>query len=144
MIAGMPTAVLEGRAAQLNATLGRQATSAEIDSVIDHVREQMDRSGKMLAEQGQDSGSETDMKEVEQYARYLGMDIEEDADLLFVAKFAMEADVPAGWTACIDESGEEFFCNLETGAVQREHPMDDKYKTMYRDFKAKKHATGAE
>lgn len=101
----------------------------------------MERTGNLLAEQPQDSDSEMDLEEVRQYAKYLGIDSEEDSDLLFVAKYAMEADVPPDWTACIDESGREYFCNLQTGKVQYQHPMDDEYKRMYQDLKAKKDAS---
>lgn len=72
------------------------------------------------------------------YAKYLGIDTEEDADLVFVAKFAMTAEVPPGWMAYLDDEGNEYFNNAETGACQYEHPMDEQYKQMYQELREKK------
>ena len=137
----IPKALLEDRASQLSQTLGPKVGPVEIQNLIGHVRGQMERTGKLLAEQSLDSDSVTDLAEVHEYAKYLGMDVNADPELLFIAAYAMEADVPADWTACLDASGAEYFCNLKTGQTQYQHPMDEKYIKMYQSLKAQK--TGA-
>jgi hypothetical protein len=134
----IPRALLEERASLLTKTLGPKVGPAEIQNLIGHVRGQMERTGKHLAEQSLDSDSETDLAEVYEYAKYLGMDVQAEPELLFIAKYAMEADVPTGWTACLDASGTEYFCDLKTGTTQYQHPMDSKYIEMYQSLKAKK------
>lgn len=134
----IPKVLLEDRALQLTETLGPKVGPVEIQNLIGHVRGQMELTGKLLAEQSPDSDSETDLDEVNEYAKYLGMDVDADPELLFIAAYAMEADVPADWTACLDASGKEYFCNLNTGNTQYQHPMDAKYIKMYQNLKAKK------
>ena len=44
-------------------------------------------------------------------AVYLGMDLAEDQDLLYIAEMAMNAPMPVGWTEHEDEDGREFYYN---------------------------------
>lgn len=133
--------LLEEKVSQLTQTLGPKVDPVEIKNLIGHVRGQMELTGKLLAEQPQDSDSEIDVAEVHEYATYLGMDLDADPELLFIAKYAVEADVPEDWTACLDEAGTEYFCNLKTGESQYQHPMDAKYVKMYQTLKAQKNAS---
>jgi hypothetical protein len=75
---------------------------------------------------------------VRDYAIYLGMDVEADPDLLFIAKYAMSAELPAEWTAFVNEDGEEYFYNAVTGVTQYEHPLDAEYQQMYCEMKETK------
>lgn len=115
-----------------------------IQNVIGHVRGQMELTGKLWAERSLESDSEMDLAEVHEYAKYLGMDVDADPELLFVAKYAMDADVPEDWTACLDASGAEYFCNLKTGDTQYQHPMDAKYSKMYQSLKEQKNASAGQ
>lgn len=72
------------------------------------------------------------------YAEYLGIDPDKDPDLLYIAKWAMEADLPNEWIANLDEEGSEYFFNQITGISQYSHPCDELYKLMYKEQKAKK------
>jgi WW domain len=132
--------LLEDRATRLTETLGPKVGPVEIQSLIGRVRGQMELTERLLAEQPLESDSETELAEVHEYAEYLGIDVAADPELLFVAKYAAEADVPPEWTACLDESGKEYFCNLKTGETQYQHPMDPKYVKMYQSLKGKKTA----
>lgn len=75
--------------------------------------------------------------QVKAYAKYLGFDLETDSDLLYIAKWAMEADLPHEWVANLDEDGSEYFYNQVTGMSQYSHPCDKLYKTMYLELKTK-------
>jgi hypothetical protein len=138
------TVLLEDRAAQLTETLGPKVGQVEIRDLVDHVRGQMELTEKLLAEQPLESDSETELAEIHEYAKYLGMDVAGDPELLFVAKFAADADVPPDWTACLDEAGNEYFCNFKTGETQYQHPMDHKYVKLYQTLKEKKHRSHRE
>jgi len=56
-----------------------------------------------------------DAEEVEEYAIYLGMDLTEDRELLYIAEMAMAAPLPSGWTEHDDADGREFYYNTVTG-----------------------------
>ena len=45
------------------------------------------------------ASSSPDEDEILAYAEYLGIDTEADADLLFIAEWALKAKVPPGWSA---------------------------------------------
>lgn len=64
-------------------------------------------------------------------SRYLGIDVEEDADLLYIAEWALTAPVPEGWTVHLDTEGHEFFHNAATNQSTYEHPMDEHYRQVW-------------
>lgn len=71
-------------------------------------------------------------------AQYLGMDVGEDSDLLYIAEWALTAPLPEGWTVHLDGEGNEFFYNAATNASTYEHPMDEHYRAYYRKMKEQK------
>ena len=77
-------------------------------------------------------------EEVREYAIYLGMDpdSEQDKELLYIAKWAIMAPVPEGWMEYTDGDGNEYYYNQQTGVSTYEHPMDDQYRSYYRQLKA--------
>ena len=77
-------------------------------------------------------------EEVAEYARYLGMDPEDDADLLYIAEWALTAPMPDGWTVHLDGDGNEFFYSAATNNSTYEHPMDEHYRQYYLKAKAER------
>lgn len=59
------------------------------------------------------------------------MDTDADADLLYIAEWALTAPVPEGWTVHLDSEGHEFFFNAATNQSTYEHPMDEHYRQYY-------------
>lgn len=73
------------------------------------------------------------------------MDPEEDRDYLYIALEGLRAPVPEPWEVRKNEEGDVFFCNPETEEVMVNHPLDDFYRNVFqeikaRDIKAKKQA----
>lgn len=73
------------------------------------------------------------------------MDPEEDRDYLYIALEGLRAPVPEPWEVRKNEDGDVFFCNPETEEVMVNHPLDDFYRNLFqeikaRDLKAKKQA----
>ena len=81
-------------------------------------------------------------EEIQDYAVYLGMDPEADKDLFYIAEWALTAPLPEGWTEHADASGNEFYYNAVTGVSTYEHPLDEQYRTYYRQVKAKNEKEG--
>ena len=77
-------------------------------------------------------------EEIVEYAVYLGMDPQADADLLYIAEWALTAPLPEGWTEHLDHDGNEFYYNSVTGVSTYEHPLDEQYRAYYRNLKAQR------
>lgn len=67
-------------------------------------------------------------EEVEEYARYIGVDLPDEAYMLELAKEGVKASLPEGWQACQTPDGELVYRNIKTKVVQEEHPMDEVYR----------------
>ena len=66
------------------------------------------------------------------------MDPVEDKELLYIAGWALTAPLPDGWTEHLDAAGNEFYYNSMTGVSTYEHPLDEQYRSYYRQVKAQK------
>ncbi|PHJ22207.1 ww domain protein, partial [Cystoisospora suis] len=69
-------------------------------------------------------------EEISAHAKYLGIKLPEEKELLSIAREALKASLPTGWVAVREMKGEErtFFSHIETGRVQFEHPADELYR----------------
>ena len=56
--------------------------------------------------------------QVLEYATYLGMEPEEDEELLWIAEQALRAPVPEGWEEMMDPFGDIYFYNDTTSQVR--------------------------
>lgn len=76
--------------------------------------------------------------EINKFAEYMGMDLIEDKEFLYIAEWALTAPLPAGWTVHLDSQGNEFYYNTVTKVSQYDHPMDGKYRELFQKSKAEK------
>ncbi|GAX77243.1 hypothetical protein CEUSTIGMA_g4689.t1, partial [Chlamydomonas eustigma] len=76
-------------------------------------------------------------EDVVEYARYLGMDPVADQDLLYIARWALEAPVPHQYTVHVDTEGYEYFYDTVTSITSYAHPKDEYYMQLYRQKKAR-------
>ena len=68
------------------------------------------------------------LKEIMEFAEYLGMDPVEDGDLLWIAEQARNAPLPAPWSEHQDEAGNTYYYNSATDDSVWEHPLDQYYR----------------
>ena len=61
-----------------------------------------------------DEDYEPTIDEIEEYARYLGMDMMEDRDLFYIAKEGLKAPLPDPWKPCKSPRGNIYYFNFET------------------------------
>ena len=66
-----------------------------------------------------------------EYAAYLGMHPVHDAHLLWIARDALHATVPAPWVEGLDMRGRLYYFNTTTEETLREHPLDEYYRQLY-------------
>ena len=52
--------------------------------------------------------------EIEEYARFLGMDIHVDRDFFYIAKEGLKAPLPGSWKPCKSPRGTVYYFNFET------------------------------
>ena len=93
-----------------------------------------------------DENYEPPEKEILLYAKYLGMDEEEDKKYFYIAKEGLKAPLPGPWKPCRDPQNEVWYYNFDTKEMQQEHPCDDYYRkyflrTKQDDLKKKEEAT---
>ena len=55
------------------------------------------------------------VQEILEYATWLGMDCDEDPDLLWIAKEGIKAPLPDDWKPCKSSSGSVYYFNIITG-----------------------------
>ena len=75
---------------------------------------------------------------IKEHCKYLGIDTIAYPDLMYIGREALFAELPAGWTMHADDEDNPFFENILTGKKQWEHPLDSKYRDMYKLIVAKK------
>ncbi|CAM9225286.1 unnamed protein product, partial [Discosporangium mesarthrocarpum] len=77
--------------------------------------------------------------EVREYAKWLGMDLDKDLDLFWIAKEGLKAPLPDDWKPCKTQDTEEiYYFNFATGESTWDHPCDDYYRKLYEEEKKKK------
>ena len=76
--------------------------------------------------------------EIVDYAKWLGMDLEAEKDLLWIAREGLKAPLPEHWKPCkTPGTGDIYYFNFQTGDSVWEHPCDEHYKSLYAAEKAK-------
>ncbi|CAE7233087.1 CEP164 [Symbiodinium sp. CCMP2592] len=77
--------------------------------------------------------SEADFKE---YAKSLGVELEKDVDLVWVAREAFEAPLPASWSEHLDQERRIYFFNQVTQQSSWNHPMDEVFRDLLQLIKS--------
>lgn len=83
-----------------------------------------------------DEDYEPNSEEIEEYAKYLGMEINQDKDLFYIAKEGLKAPLPGPWKPCKSPGENIYYFNFETQELQKEHPCDDYYRKYYLNEKS--------
>ncbi|ESL09733.1 hypothetical protein TRSC58_02543 [Trypanosoma rangeli SC58] len=84
-----------------------------------------------------DSSSVPTQEEIEEYAEWLGIDVEKEPGLLWVAREGLRTPLPAEWRACRTGEGEVYYFNFLTGESKWEHPTDEVFKEKVVEERAK-------
>ena len=79
-------------------------------------------------------------EEILEYAEYLGIDVEKEQDLLWIAREGVIAPVPKPWKACTENGDDVFYFNFETGESIWDHPSDERYRQLVIDKRKEKAA----
>ena len=100
-------------------------TNANVDSVI--LEEEIDPNYVPSEE------------EVVEYAKWLGMDLDKDVNLFWIAREGLIAPLPKHWKPCkTKDTDDVYYFNFSTGESTWDHPCDGYYKRLYEEEKKKK------
>ena len=82
------------------------------------------------------------------FAHHLGIDIDAEEQLMFIAKEALQ-NMPEGWELGVSPEGDEnagipYFFKIESGESVWEHPNDEMYKERVKEERIKRAAAAAE
>lgn len=77
----------------------------------------------------------SEAKDVLEYAVYLGMQLAEDIDLLWIADEALQAEDPDGWDQAESPTGDMYYIHVVTQQVLWQHPLDYSYQQKYLQYK---------
>lgn len=80
-----------------------------------------------------------------EYAKWLGMELDSDQDLFWVAREGLMAPLPKNWKPCKTKDTEDiYYFNFATGDSTWDHPCDGYYKRLYEEEKKKKETNAKE
>ncbi|KAI5060036.1 hypothetical protein GOP47_0024456 [Adiantum capillus-veneris] len=71
--------------------------------------------------------------ELVEYATWLGMDLTNHKNLLWIAKEALIAPLPSDWKPCLTEEDEIYYFNFTSGRSIWDHPCDEYYRQVYKE-----------
>uniref|UniRef100_A0A061RCM2 Centrosomal protein CEP164 n=1 Tax=Tetraselmis sp. GSL018 TaxID=582737 RepID=A0A061RCM2_9CHLO len=91
----------------------------------------------VILEEEIDENFEPSREEVLEYAKWLGMKLPQDEELLWIARDGLKAPLPEHWKPCKTPEGELYYFNFQNGESIWEHPCDEFFKDLFRDERQK-------
>ncbi|KAH9557252.1 hypothetical protein CY35_07G075800 [Sphagnum magellanicum] len=85
----------------------------------------------IVLEEEIDVNYEPTEEELLEYATWLGMNLPEESELLWVAREGLKAPLPEHWKPCRSEDDEIYYFNFQSGESVWEHPCDDYYRKLF-------------
>ncbi|KAL6762719.1 hypothetical protein V8C86DRAFT_581479 [Haematococcus lacustris] len=93
--------------------------------------------GQVVLEEEIDENYEPTPQEITEYAQWLGMDLEKEKDLMWIAREGLKAPLPEQWKPCKTPAGDIYYFNFSSGDSIWDHPCDEHYRKLYQDEKEK-------
>jgi hypothetical protein len=92
--------------------------------------EEEENSESVVLEEELPEDYEPTEEEVLEYAKWLGMDIQSERDLFWLAREGLKAPLPENWKPCKTGGGEIYYFNFATGESVWDHPCDEFYRKV--------------
>ncbi|XP_064029229.1 centrosomal protein of 164 kDa isoform X2 [Pogoniulus pusillus] len=95
------------------------------------VAEAMVRIGdQIILEENYDETYIPSEKEIQDFARLIGIDPEKEPELIWLAREGIVAPLPPQWKPCQDTNGDVYYFNFANGQSMWDHPCDDHYREL--------------
>ncbi|XP_015257389.1 PREDICTED: centrosomal protein of 164 kDa [Cyprinodon variegatus] len=85
---------------------------------------------QLILEEHYDENYIPSEQDILEYAREIGIDPENEPELLWLAREGVSAPLPPEWKPCQDTTGEIYYFNFSTGQSTWEHPCDEHYRQL--------------
>ncbi|XP_059149183.1 centrosomal protein of 164 kDa-like isoform X2 [Physella acuta] len=85
---------------------------------------------QMVLEEDYDENYEPTENEIIEYAASIGIDVDKEQHLLWIAREGINAPLPENWKPCQTPTGDVYYFNFATGDSIWDHPCDEFYKSM--------------
>ena len=76
--------------------------------------------------------------DIRDYAVYLGINLDTEQDMMWLAVEGVSARLPTGWVPCCTKRGQVYYFDTRTGASSWTHPKDVEYKQRVREVREKR------
>lgn len=84
-----------------------------------------------------DPNYEPTEQEIEEYAKFLGVDPATEPQLLWLGRAGLKEPMPKEWKPCKTDTGDVYYFNFETGESIWDHPMDEVFKARVETERAR-------
>eukprot|EP00897_Mesotaenium_endlicherianum_P006287 jgi/Mesen1/5687/ME000288S04902 len=88
----------------------------------------MANENSVILEEEIDENYEPTQEDILEYAKWLGMELPAETELLWIAREGLKAPLPDNWKPCRTDEDEIYYFNFSTGQSVWDHPCDDYYK----------------
>nr|XP_060643532.1 centrosomal protein of 164 kDa isoform X1 [Anolis sagrei ordinatus] len=85
---------------------------------------------QLILEEDYDEAYIPSHREIQEFARVIGIDPEAEPELLWLAREGIVAPLPAEWKPCQDVTGDIYYFNFATGQSSWDHPCDERYRQL--------------
>uniref|UniRef100_A0A3B3S5E6 Centrosomal protein of 164 kDa n=1 Tax=Paramormyrops kingsleyae TaxID=1676925 RepID=A0A3B3S5E6_9TELE len=85
---------------------------------------------QLILEEEYDENYIPSEQEVHEYAREIGIDPEQEPELLWLAREGIVAPLPDEWKPCQDVTGDVYYFNFSSGQSTWDHPCDEQYRRL--------------
>ncbi|KAG9482507.1 hypothetical protein GDO78_011272 [Eleutherodactylus coqui] len=97
---------------------------------------------QLILEEDHDESYIPQEHEIQEYARMIGVDPDAEAELMWLAREGIVAPLPPDWKPCQDVTGDIYYFNFATGQSTWDHPIDEHYRELVTQERAKLQAQG--
>ncbi|XP_029922379.1 LOW QUALITY PROTEIN: centrosomal protein of 164 kDa [Myripristis murdjan] len=85
---------------------------------------------QLILEEDYDENYIPSEQEIHEYAREIGIDPDNEPELLWLAREGIVAPLPHEWKPCQDVTGDVYYFNFSTGQSTWDHPCDEHYRRL--------------
>ncbi|XP_067827040.1 centrosomal protein of 164 kDa-like isoform X6 [Heptranchias perlo] len=97
---------------------------------------------QLILEEDYDENYIPSEQEIQEYAREIGIEPENEPELMWLAREGIVAPLPQEWKPCQDVTGDVYYFNFVSGLSTWDHPCDEQYRNLVTLEREKLHALG--
>ncbi|XP_017286133.1 centrosomal protein of 164 kDa isoform X3 [Kryptolebias marmoratus] len=98
---------------------------------------------QLILEEDYDENYTPSEQEIQEYAREIGIDPDNEPELMWLAREGIVAPMPSEWKPCQDVTGDIYYFNFSTGQSTWDHPCDEHYRRMVSQERERSQLTAA-